>query len=183
MKRTTLVLLTAALLAPLGAVQAQTSKPATTRQAPAKKKVVKAKKKAPAPTAKTAEAPPPVETPAQQLTEQELATAALVYTGQIPCELGASVAIDADARNPGHFHVRAGKQTYYMRPVASRTGAIRMEDTRAGATWLQLGNKSMLLNQKLGQRVADECAAPVQREFAARMKTEPQVNLLGDVKN
>lgn len=181
MKRTTMVLLIAALLTPLGAVQAQASKPATTKRAPAKK-VAKAKKKTPAATPAAAAAAP-VETPAQRLTEQELATAALVYTGQISCELGASVNIDADTRNPGYFHVRAGKQTYYMRPVASRTGAIRMEDTHAGAMWLQLGNKSMLLNQKIGQRVADECAAPVQREFAARMKTEPQVNLLGDVKN
>ena len=36
----------------------------------------------------------------------------------------------------------------------------------------------MLLNQKLGQRVADECATPTQREFAAQMQANPQPSLL-----
>ncbi|HMN22557.1 MAG TPA: hypothetical protein PKA16_14330 [Ottowia sp.] len=181
MTRTTLVALVAALLVPLGTVHAQQASK-TAKPAPAKK-VVKTRKKVNAPAAKAVEAATPVETPSERLTEQELALAGQIHTGQIPCELGASVAIDADEKNPGFFHVRAGKEAYYMHPVTSRTGAIRMEDNRAGAMWLQLGNKSMLLNQKIGQRVADECAAPTQREFAARMKTQPQVNLLGDVKN
>ena len=72
----------------------------------------------------------------------------------------------------------AGKQRYYMHPVESRTGAVRLEDNRLGALWLQLGNKSMLMNQRLGQRVADECATPTQREFAAQMLTNPQPGLL-----
>lgn len=193
MKRHSLIALVAALLVPIGAVHAQAAKPApkaapakkaaaTTKAAPAKK-TAKTTKKTPARTAKAVETVTPVETPTQRLSEQELALAALVYTGQIPCELGASVNIDPDANNPGFFHVRAGKQSYHMHPVESRTGAIRMEDNRAGAMWLQLGNKSMLLNQQIGQRIADECAAPTQLEFAARMKTEPPINLLGDVKN
>ena len=53
-----------------------------------------------------------------------------------------------------------------------------MEDNRAGAMWLQLGNKSMLMNQKLGQRVADECVTPAQREFALQMKSSNQPGLL-----
>ena len=47
-----------------------------------------------------------------------------------------------------------------MHPVESRTGAIRLEDPKRGAMWLQLGNKSMLMSQKLGQRLADECHEP-----------------------
>ena len=39
----------------------------------------------------------------------------------------------------------------------------------------------MLMNQKLGQRVADECATPVQREFAAQLQANPQ-NLLDEPK-
>ena len=191
MKRLSLIGLAAALLVPFGAAQAQATQPAA-KAAPAKKaaaarkatpakKTAKAAKKAPA--AAAAATPPPVQQPAEPLTERELALAAQVHTGHIPCELGASVSIDPDANNPGFFHVRAGKQAYHMRPVASRTGAIQIEDSRAGAIWLQLGNKSMLLNQKIGQRVADECAAPTQLEFAARMKTQPPVDLLGGLKN
>ena len=90
--------------------------------------------------------------------------------------------VTPDEKNPGFFRISSGKQSYYMHPVESRTGAIRLEDNRAGALWLQLGNKSMLMNQRLGQRIADECAAPQQREFAARMKDQPQVDLLGGSK-
>jgi len=119
-----------------------------------------------------------VQTLSQRLTDAELEIAKTIQTGRIQCELGADVTVSADEKNPGFFHVVAGKQRYYMHPVESRTGAVRMEDNRAGAMWLQLGNKSMLMNQKLGQRVADECVTPAQREFALQMKSSNQPGLL-----
>ena len=176
-----------ALSLPMGAVQAQSSgtakKPAATKKAPAKapaKKTVKAapKKRVPSKTAKAVESVTPVQTLTQRLTDAEVAIAQHVHTGKIQCELGADVTVTPDDKNPGFFRVSTGKQNYYMHPVESRTGAIRMEDNRQGAMWLQLGNKSMLLNQKLGQRVADECATPTQREFAAQMQANPQPSLL-----
>lgn len=106
------------------------------------------------------------------------AAAGDVYTGVIPCDLGADVTIAVDEQNTGFFHVKAGNKNYHMRPVSSRTGATRLEDTEAGAMWLQLGNKSMLLDQKAGRRIADGCAAPAQVEFAAQMQQQPAVNLL-----
>ncbi|WOP16974.1 hypothetical protein [Ottowia sp. SB7-C50] len=176
----------AALGLSLGAAQAQTAsaakKPVATKKAPAKKAAPKkavTKKGVPAKTAKAVEAHTPVASPSQRLSDTELQIARNIHTGRIQCELGADVTVTADEKNPGFFHISAGKQHYYMHPVESRTGAIRLEDNRAGAMWLQLGNKSMLMNQKLGQRVADECAAPQQRDFAARMKEQPQVDLLG----
>lgn len=101
-----------------------------------------------------------------------------VYTGTIPCSLGANVEVSVDAQNAGFFHVTAAGKRYHMRPVTSRTGAMRLEDTDGGAMWLQLGNKSMLLDQKLGRRIADGCAAPAQVEFAAQMQRKPPVDLL-----
>ena len=175
----------AALSLSMGAVQAQqpsASKAAKTSakpqasKAPAKKTVTK--KRVPAKTAKVVEANTPVETLTQRLTDKEQQIARIIHTGRIQCELGADVTVTADDKNPGFFHVSAGKQRYYMHPVESRTGAIRMEDNRAGAMWLQLGNKSMLMNQKLGQRVADECATPAQREFAAQLQSSGQPGLL-----
>lgn len=195
MKLTTIASIAAALALSFGAAQAQQAstpkapaktqaKKATTKSVPVKKaaskKVAKTKKGVPAKTAKAVEANTPVETLSQRLTEGELAIAQNIQTGKIQCELGADVTVTADEKNPGFFHVTAGKQRYYMHPVESRTGAIRMEDNLAGAMWLQLGNKSMLMNQKAGQRVADECATPKQREFAAQMKANPQPGLLGD---
>ncbi|MDR2153751.1 MAG: hypothetical protein LBE78_01800 [Burkholderiaceae bacterium] len=152
---------------------------AAAKRAPAKKTV---KRKLPRKTVKAVEAATPVQSPSERLTEAELAIAKNVYTGTIACELGASVTVTADEKNPGFFEVTTGKLRYYMHPVESRTGSIRMEDNRAGAMWLQLGSKSMLMNQKLGQRLADECATPRQREHAAELQANPPPNLLGDLK-
>ncbi|MEZ5608214.1 MAG: hypothetical protein R3E52_14120 [Burkholderiaceae bacterium] len=148
------------------------SGPAKTKPATRKPPVKTGKHSAPANSAKASVTP--AATPAVRLTDAELAIAKRIDTGLIPCELGAHVSVDADEKNPGFFRVSSGKQHYYMHPVESRTGAIVLEDNHAGAMWLQLGNKSMLMNQKLGQRVADACASPAQRAVAAQLETQPQ---------
>ncbi len=81
--------------------------------------------------------------------------------------------IDADAKAPGYFNVQANKLKYRMFPVATTTGAIRLEDQHLGAVWLQLANKSMLMDQKIGKRVADECASPEQVAVAQALKDQP----------
>ncbi|MDO8371351.1 MAG: hypothetical protein Q7T39_05420, partial [Polaromonas sp.] len=88
------------------------------------------------------------------------------------------VTITPSEKRPGFFLVQTGKTRFRMHPVGSRTGAIRLEDGRAGAMWLQLGNKSMLMSQKLGQRLADECMSPLQATFADEMKKNPPVSIL-----
>lgn len=107
--------------------------------------------------------------PSIKLDDDQLAIAKRVYVGEIPCELGAKVSIKP-MRREGFFFVSRGIYKYVMHPVESRTGAIRLEDPVRGALWLQLGNKSMLMNQKEGKRVADECKSPEQIEFAKNMK-------------
>ncbi|AVO48180.1 hypothetical protein C6568_02085 [Melaminivora suipulveris] len=112
------------------------------------------------------------------LTPEELAIAERVHTGHIACELGASVDIQPDAQSPGRFHVQGKGFKYHMAPVATSTGAVRLEDVRAGAVWLQIANKSMLMNQKLGQRLADECMSPQQFAVAEGFKKNPPQSLL-----
>ncbi|GKT22792.1 hypothetical protein [Acidovorax sp. SUPP3334] len=112
------------------------------------------------------------------LTPQELAIAERVHTGHIPCELGASVHIEADAKSPGHFRIDGKGFNYYMSPIATSTGAVRLEDQKAGAVWIQIANKSMLMNQKLGQRLADECMSPQQVAVTESIKKNPQPSLL-----
>lgn len=85
--------------------------------------------------------------------------------------------VTADEKKPGFFTVSTKGAKYRMHPVESRTGAIRLEDANAGAMWLQLGNKSMLMNQKQGLRLADECQAPQQTAFADEMKKNPPKSL------
>ncbi len=112
------------------------------------------------------------------LTEEDLELAKRVYVGLIPCELGASVNITASEKRPGFFLVRTKTASFRMHPVASRTGALRLEDPKAGAMWLQLGNKSMLMSQKLGQRLADECVSPDQAVAAEILKKNPAPSIL-----
>ena len=61
---------------------------------------------------------------------------------------------------------------------STTTGAIRLEDQTAGAVWLQILNKSMLMNHKQGQRLADECVSAEQRVIAEGLKTNPAPNVL-----
>jgi hypothetical protein len=115
--------------------------------------------------------------PAVKLTPEDLEIAKRVYTGDIACELGATVHITPHKRE-GFFIVRTGIQRFRMHPVESRTGAIRLEDPRAEAMWLQLGNKSMLMSQKMGRRLADECMSPAQAAVAEALKKNPMPSLL-----
>ena len=111
------------------------------------------------------------------MTPVELAIAQQVYQGKLPCELGAFVTLTADAKSPGYFDVQMKNQKYRMFPVKTSTGAVRLEDQKAGAVWLQLANKSMLMNHKLGQRLADECMSPDQAVTAANLTKTPASSL------
>jgi hypothetical protein len=121
----------------------------------------------------------PVDAP---LAPQELSIAERVHVGHLPCELGASIRMIADAHTPGYFDLQGKGYKYRMRPVATSTGAIRLEDEKAGAVWLQLANKSMLMDQKNGRRLADECAHPDQVAVANDMRINPPPALI-DVNN
>jgi hypothetical protein len=121
----------------------------------------------------------PLEAP---LAPQELSIAERVHLGHLACELGASVHMTADANNPGYFNLQGKGYKYRMKPVITSTGAIRLEDEKAGTVWLQLANKSMLMDQKKGRRLADECAHPDQVAFANDMKVNPPPALI-DVSN
>lgn len=150
-------------------------------QEPAKKntKPVSVKKVPPKTHRQAIEEATPTEDydPADKLDAEQIEIAKRVYVGEMPCELGAKVTVKAMKRE-GYFFVSRGIYKYVMHPVESRTGAIRLEDPARGALWLQLGNKSMLMNQKEGKRIADECQSPEQVTFAAEMKNRPPVNLL-----
>lgn len=112
------------------------------------------------------------------LTPAELAIAQRIEVGLVHCELGASVTVMADPKLPGYFDVHGKKFRFRMVPVVTSTGAIRLEDAQAGAVWLQLANKSMLMNQKLGSRLADACVTPAQALVALAMEKAPPPGLL-----
>lgn len=184
----TLALIAAAALALPLAANAQTASQTSTPAKPAAKAAAKpaakptttaAKKRQVTPrAAKAVEEVTPIDTSTDiTLNEADLAVAQRVYTGKIQCELGADVTITADDKKAGFFTVSTKGARYRMHPVESRTGAIRLEDPKAGAMWLQIANKSMLMNQKQGLRLADECMAPAQLAFAEEMKKNPPKSL------
>ena len=171
----------AILLAAPGLLLAQTAAPAAAVKKPAAAGATA--KKPPAGVRRSAlkvveELTPIDEDVTVQLSADELELAKRVYVGVVPCELGASVTITPSEKRPGFFLVRTKTASFRMHPVTSRTGAIRLEDPRAGALWLQLGNKSMLMSQKLGQRLADECASPDQAVMADMLKKNPMPSIL-----
>jgi hypothetical protein len=131
-----------------------------------------------APPYKRASATPAIQ-PSEVAPEQErVLVAEQVHTGRMTCELGNFVTVTADPQNAGAFVVQIKQHKFHMVPVVSSTGAIRLEDAQAGAMWLQLANKSMLMNSKIGQRMADECQSPGQAAVAQAMKLAPPPSLL-----
>jgi hypothetical protein len=173
------LLIASILLATFGTAALAQSTAAPAGNAPAKQVAKKAEsvKKVPAATKRQAieEATPTSEPdPRIKLNEAQLAIARTVHTGEIQCELGQKVSIKPMKRE-GFFFVSRGVNKFVMHPVESRTGALRLEDPARGALWLQLANKSMLMNQKEGKRLADECQSPDQLAYAKNMKP---VNLL-----
>lgn len=146
---------------------AKSSKPAPGRN----------KKLAPSAQKAVEENTPIDDDPSVTLNEADLEVAKHVYVGEIPCELGAKVTIKPLKRE-GFFMVTTKGHRFAMHPVESRTGAVRLEDSKRGAMWLQLGNKSMLMSQKLGQRLADECQSPEQITYAEKLKAHPLPSIL-----
>ena len=179
----TTALAAAALLVAPALSQAQTAtkdakaaKPAAATTVAKKKPEINANRANLKSTAKNVAAG--VEAAEAALTPAEMAIAERVHVGKLPCELGASVTLTADAKYPGYFDMHGKNFKYRMFPVPTSTGAIRLEDQKAGAVWLQLANKSMLMNQKLGIRLADECASPAQMVMAENLKLNPPVSIL-----
>ena len=115
---------------------------------------------------------------AEALTDEQLALVPRVATGVLPCELSHAVSVQAHPQHAGHFVVESGKQRFAMVPVATSSGAVRLEDAARGAVWLQLANKSMLMDHKRGRRLADACMSPEQHAVARAMEKDPDSHLL-----
>ena len=172
------LLLAAAAPALVQAQTAATPKPATATRPAAKPAPQKQSSKITPAARKAVEEVTPIEDePGVELSDADRQVAKQVFVGTIPCELGASVSL-TPLKREGFFLVTTKGHRFRMHPVESRTGAVRLEDPRRGAMWLQLGNKSMLMSQKLGQRLADECQSPQQLTFADELKRNPRPSIL-----
>ncbi len=118
-----------------------------------------AAKPAPKPAAKPA-AKAPAEVP---LTQGQLDVAPRVMLGKAACESSQQVEVSAVDGKPGHFKIVFGNKSWTMVPEETTTGAVRLEDKKAGVVWLQIPAKSMLMDSKAGRRLVDGCQVAEQR--------------------
>jgi hypothetical protein len=77
--------------------------------------------------------------------------------------------VGMNPKTPGYVDVSFKKKTYTMKPVVSSTGAVRLEEVKGGMLLIQIANKSMMMDSKVGQRVVDGCVHEKQRAAAALM--------------
>lgn len=100
---------------------------------------------------------------AQRISETQLQIADRVLTGDATCEFNQTVSVLPIEGQPGHFRLTFKKVAYTVVPEETTSGAIRLEDKKAGIVWLQIPSKSMLMNARAGQRIVDGCMHAEQR--------------------
>jgi hypothetical protein len=122
--------------------------------------------------------PAPVQAKPVELTEEQISIAQIVHTGRIACADGQSVTITPDPKINGAFDLLLGKAKYDVVPVPTKSGAVRLEDSKTGIVFMQLANKSMLFNERQGKRLADDCINPAQKAVADAMRANPTAGVL-----
>jgi hypothetical protein len=178
LRRATAALILCAALPALA--QTAATKPAA--KAAAAKPVAKAKaapaKKAP---------PPPPEPVLGDADEAQLAAAERAYLGDYACEFKETVHIDKHPKTAGYINVAWKKSVITMKPVLSSTGALRLEDVTGRTLMIQIANKSMLLDTKIGQRLLDDCIHPEQEKLMAAAKAaqlaDPEAEAAASARN
>lgn len=170
------LLVTLTLVQGVACAQTQT---AAVAKAPAHKaagvKTPPPKRHAPAAAAAAAAAPAPAPELAQA-SEEQLSAFQMAHLGDYKCEFKQSVHLAPLAGKPGYLTVAWQKLQFIMKPVLSPTGALRLEDVAGRALMIQIANKSMLLDTKIGQRLVDDCVHPEQARLMAEAKAAALAN-------
>lgn len=161
--------------------QATPAKPAAK---PAAKPVARMAKAAKAMPAKKTPPPEPVLAPAD---EAQLAAAERAFLGDYACEFKETVHLDKNPKVAGYIDVAWQKHVMTMKPVLSSTGALRLEDVAGRTLMIQIANKSMLLDTKIGQRLLDDCVHPEQARLMAEVRAarlnDPEAEAAQEARN
>ena len=80
-------------------------------------------------------------------------------SGAYRCELGRSVHVRQVSSDQRTAVLQWERRDYTLHAVNARSGALRYEDAESGLVWIVIHGKSMLLDSKAGQRLADACRA------------------------
>lgn len=103
----------------------------------------------------------------------------LTHLGDHACEFKRSLLVSPHPSHEGYVHVHFDRRVITAKPVLSSTGAIRLEDVRGQFLFLQIAFKSMLLDTRSGQRMADECIHDRHLEARAAAAAAPAQPGLG----
>lgn len=79
--------------------------------------------------------------------------------GTYRCELNRQVQVREVSPDLQFAVLNWDRKDYTMRVVGTRSGALRYEDSASGLVWLVIASKSMLLDTRRGQQLANECKA------------------------
>lgn len=124
-----------------------------------------AKAKAPAKTVKSAKPAAPAEKPLPDADQDQLDASQRALKGEYACEFDQKIDVEMSPKSPGYLVVKFKNSLFTMKPVLSSTGALRLEDVTGRTLLLQIANKSMLMDTKIGQRMVDNCVHPEQAKF------------------
>ena len=78
------------------------------------------------------------------------------------CELGNTITIYNYPDNDQEIALRWKKNLHRMTRVSTTTGANRFENAKKGLVWIGIPAKSILLDSKKGQQLANECKSSQQ---------------------
>ena len=115
---------------------------------------------------------------AQEASKEMLSIATKVHTGALVCEGRQMIMLWPDTSLPGRFILKMNKSVYRMTPVHTSSGAVRLEDDKTGTVWIQTLEKSMLMDSRRSQRLADECQSPAQKTAAQQIPASGRTDLL-----
>jgi membrane-bound inhibitor of C-type lysozyme len=103
----------------------------------------------------------------------------LAHLGEYQCEFKRMIRVLAHPKQEGYVDLHFDKQVVTARPVLSSTGAVRLEDVKGRYLMVQIAFKSMLMDTKIGQRVADECLHDAHHETRRAATEAPPAEGLG----
>lgn len=78
------------------------------------------------------------------------------------CELGNKLTVYHNAGDDKHIALLWKKRTHRLRRIETTTGANRFENRKYGLLWIGIPAKSILLDTKKGQQLANECRSAAQ---------------------
>ncbi len=157
-------------LSGLTAIAASLAVP-TAAQTPAKPA---AKPAAPAPRKAPARKPAaPVVVVLPPAGAEQLAAADMAHVGDYACEFNQKITVLATPQQTGYIDVRFNKSVWTMKPVLSSTGALRLEDVKGQMLMIQIANKSMVMDTKIGHRIVDACVHEKQLQAIAAAASQP----------